>query len=273
MPSIAPEVYTHFMKQSLPIAAIALGSLLAGGCATKKYVNQTVAPVNGRVDQLSQQSNQQGQKLDQTASSLAKDETDLSATKERAMSADAKAGDAINRADQAGQKADQANQRADQVGKDLGDLKGVVANLDDYKQVGQSTINFKFNSDRLDADAKQQLDQMASGQGQYKRYFVAVEGFTDSVGSADYNNALSRRRADAVVQYLVSQHNIPIYRIHMIGLGKDKPLDDARTRAARAKNRRVEVTLFSADQGAVAMNGNSPATSDAARSGNAPAQQ
>jgi len=262
------------MKHSLPIAAIALGSLLAGGCATKKYVNQSIAPVNGRVDQLSQQSNQQGQKIDQTTANLEKTDTELSATKERAMTADSKAGDAINRADQAGQKADQANQRADQVGKDLGDLRGVVANLDDYKQVAQSTVNFKFNSDRLDADAKQQLDQMAAGQGQYKRYFVAVEGFTDSIGSADYNNALSRRRADAVVQYLVSQHNIPIYRIHMIGLGKDKPIDDAKTRAARAKNRRVEVSLFSADQGAVAMNGAShQATTDAARSGNAPAQQ
>jgi outer membrane protein OmpA-like peptidoglycan-associated protein len=269
------------MKQSLPIAAIALGSLLAGGCATKKYVNQSISPVNGRVDQLSQQSNQQGQKIDQTAANLEKTDTELSATKERAMTADSKAGDAINRADQAGQKADQAgqkadqaNQRVDQVGKDLGDLRGVVANLDDYKQVAQSMVNFKFNSDRLDADAKQQLDQMAAGQGQYKRYFVAVEGFTDSVGSADYNNALSRRRADAVVQYLVSQHNIPIYRIHMIGLGKDKPIDDAKTRAARAKNRRVEVSLFSADQGAVAMNGPArQATTDAARSGNAPAQQ
>src|SRR5215472_1208216 len=62
----SPRRSTHFMKQSLPIVAIALGSLLAGGCATKKYVGQSIAPVNGRVDQLSQQSNQQGQKIDQT---------------------------------------------------------------------------------------------------------------------------------------------------------------------------------------------------------------
>jgi hypothetical protein len=46
----------------------------------------------------------------------------------------------------------------------------------------------------------------------------------------------------------VSKHDIPIYRIHMIGLGMDKPVDDARNRAARAKNRRVEVKVFSADQ-------------------------
>jgi len=49
------------------------------------------------------------------------------------------------------------------------------------------------------------------------------------------NAALSRRRADAVVEYLVAQHDIPIYRIHMVGLGEQKPLEDARNRAANAK--------------------------------------
>ena len=89
---------------------------------------------------------------------------------------------------------------------------------------------------------------MVASQQNYKRYFVAVEGFTDRTGSDDYNAALSRRRADAVVEYLVAQRNIPIYRIHMVGLGKQKPVEEARTRAAQAKNRRVEVALFSADQ-------------------------
>jgi outer membrane protein OmpA-like peptidoglycan-associated protein len=178
------------------------------------------------------------------------------------MTADNKAGDAINRADQASQKAGEASDKADRVGRDLGDLRNTVANLDDYKQVGQAVVNFRFNSDKLYDDAKQQLDQMVASQGQYKRFFIAVEGFTDSVGSADYNNALSRRRADAVVEYLVAKHNIPIYRIHMVGLGKEKPVDETRGKVARAKNRRVEVTLFSADPGAVAMNGAMNGTSN-----------
>jgi outer membrane protein OmpA-like peptidoglycan-associated protein len=253
-----------------------MGALLGGGCATKKYVRQTVDPVSGKLDQVAQQSNQQGQKLDQTSQSLdqtrqgldqtrqnlEKDETELSATKERAMTADNKAGQAMGRADQ-------ANQKADQLGHDLGELKGTVANLDDYKQVGQTTVNFKFNSDKLSNDAKQQLDQMAANPTQYKRYFIAVEGFTDAVGAADYNSALSRRRADAVVEYLVAKHNIPIYRIHMVGLGKANPVDEARTRAAHAKNRRVEVTIFSADQGSMAMNNQAaPAGAQTTRPGN-----
>ena len=263
------------MKHSIPVTFLMMGALLGGGCATKKYVHQTVDPVSGKLDQVAQQTNQKidqtNQNLDQTKQTLAKDETELSATKERAMTADNKAGDALNRADQAGQKADQASQKADMANRGLGDLKNTIANLDDYKQVNQATVNFKFNSDKLTPDGKQQLDQMVTNQTQYKRFFIAVAGFTDSTGSEAYNNALSRRRADAVVEYLVAKHDVPIYRIHMVGLGKDKPVEEARTRAAQAKNRRVEVTLYSADQGAMAMNdsgaGARPHT-DSARPGN-----
>lgn len=242
------------MKQSVPVTLVMMGALLGGGCATKKYVRNTVSPVSGKLDQVAQQTNQQGQAIDQTKQSLdqtkqqqQKDETELSATNERAMTADNKAGQAM-------QRADQANQRADQLGHDLGDLRGQVANLDDYKPVGNTTVLFKFGSDKLSSDARQQLDQMVTNQNQYKRYFIAVEGFTDKTGSEEYNEALSRRRADAVEAYLVAEHNIPVYRIHIVGLGKMKPVDEARGRAARAKNRRVEVTLYSADQGAMAMN-------------------
>ncbi|MEP6714683.1 MAG: OmpA family protein [Terriglobia bacterium] len=267
------------MKQFLPVTVILAGAVLGSGCATKKFVRKTVDPVSGKLDTVAQQSTQQGQKLDQTnqtldqtrqtldqtRQSLEKDETELSATKERAMSADSRAGDAIARADQASGKADQAN-------RDVAELRTTVANLDDYKQVAASTLNFKFNSDKLNADARQQLDQMVANQNQYKRYFVAVEGFTDRIGSVEYNAALSRRRADAVVEYLVAEHNIPIYRIHMVGLGKMKPVEEGRTKAASAKNRRVEVTLFSADQGALAMTA-TPVPDSAARPGNQPSQQ
>jgi outer membrane protein OmpA-like peptidoglycan-associated protein len=248
----------------LPIICIGATILATTGCATKSYVQKSIDPVNAKLDTQGQTINTQGQKIDQTSQSLQKtqqsleaDETTLSATKETANSADARAGDALAKAGQAndkaidaGNKADQAAQHADQVGHDLGDLRTQVANLDDYKKVSAATVNFKFNSDKLDADAKQALDQMVSSGNNYKRYFFAVEGFTDRTGDDAYNQALSRRRADAVVAYLVSQHDIPVYRIQMVGLGKDKPVDDGKTRDARAKNRRVEVTIYSADQGA-----------------------
>ncbi len=251
----AGEVLDLHMKPYIPIVVIALAGIAATGCATRKYVKQQVDPVSGKLDQVATKSDQQGQTLDQTKKTLddtrstqEQDENKISAANERAVSADNHAGDALNKANGADQKADQAN-------SGLADLRGVVANLDDYKQVAATTVNFKFNSDKLDADAKMALDQMVESQNHYKRFFVAVEGFTDKVGAAAYNDALSRRRADTVVEYLVAAHDIPIYRIHMVGLGEQKPLEDARTRAANAKNRRVEVTLFSADQNVAANNG------------------
>lgn len=253
------------MKQSIPILVIMMGALVGTGCATKKYVRQTVDPVSGKLDQVATKTDEQGQtldktraSLDETRSTLEKDETALSATNERAISAGNRADEAANRANEASSKADQANQGVATLRNQFNDT---ISNLDAYKQVGETTVNFKFNSDKLDSDAKMALDQMVSSQNQYKRYYIAVEGFTDRVGNADYNAALSRRRADAVVEYLVAEHNVPVYRIQMVGLGKQKPVDEGRGRAANAKNRRVEVTLFSADQ-ALALNG----------SGNAPTQ-
>jgi OmpA-OmpF porin, OOP family len=241
----------------LPIICVGAALLATSGCATKSYVRKSIDPVNGKVDQQGQQIGETSASLQKTNQSLQADETKLSATDETAKAADARAGDALNKAGQAddkatqaGTNADQANSKADQVGQNLGDLKKDVtnqfANLDDYKKVSSATVNFKFNSDKLDADARQALDQMVADNS-YRRFYIAVEGFTDTTGDDAYNEALSKRRADAVVAYLVAQHDVPVYRIQMIGLGKDKPVDDAKTRAAHAKNRRVEVTIYSAD--------------------------
>jgi outer membrane protein OmpA-like peptidoglycan-associated protein len=107
----------------------------------------------------------------------------------------------------------------------------------------------------LTADGRQQLDQLVAGQvGNLKRYFIAVQGFTDKTGSAEYNLNLSRRRAEAVQTYLVAQHNVPVFRIQIVGLGKDKPINDQKTRDDRGKNRRVEVTIFDADANQAATN-------------------
>jgi len=215
--------------------AIVLGSVLVlGGCATKKYVQTRVDPVNTKVDQVNTS-------LGETQKQLGADETKLSATTEKAESADSRATDALGRADAASKK-------ADQVRSDLrNELSQTVANLDDYKAVGNATVLFKFNSDKLSDDDKQQLDQLAQQMNSMKRYFIAIEGFTDRIGTPEYNLDLSRRRAQAVQTYLVAQHNIPVYRLQIVGLGKDKPVDEGKTREARAKNRRVEVTVFNAD--------------------------
>jgi outer membrane protein OmpA-like peptidoglycan-associated protein len=212
------------------------------------------------VDQVDAKVTQQGQEIDKQKQQIDNQQTGLSATNERAVAADQRAGDAINRADQAGQKADTANQKAevastksDHNAKDIGDLRTdlrqVITNIDDYKPVKETVVAFGFNKDTLTPESKQKLDELVANKASLKHYFIAVEGFTDKTGPADYNAALSRRRADRVVQYLVAQHDVPIYRIHMVGLGAQKPAEEGRGREVNAKNRRVEVTIFSSDLG------------------------
>jgi OmpA-OmpF porin, OOP family len=221
------------MKRPIGICLIFSIALL-GGCATKKYVAKTVDPVNAKLTEVDQNAKKTQKQLDAA-------EPRISAADEKAASADARATDAIGRADAASKKSDQVR---DQLHTELNDR---IADLDDYKAANTATVLFKVNSATLSDEAKQQLDQMTGSVSGAKRYFIAIQGFTDKTGSAEYNLELSRRRAEAVQTYLVAQHNVPVYRIQIVGLGKDKPLNEQKTRDERQQNRRVEVTLFSAD--------------------------
>ena len=209
------------MKRLIEVSMIA-SLLLVGGCATKKYVAEQVDPTNAKLSDVDK--NQK-----KTQSQLEGDEPKISAADEKATSADNRASDALK-------NADAASKKSDQVRADLhNELNNRIANLDDYKAAGNVTVQFKFDSAKLTDDGKGQLDQLASSQGSLKSYFVAIQGFTDSTGSAEHNLELSRRRAEAVQTYLVANHNIPVYRIQIVGLGKDKPVDEGKNRAAREK--------------------------------------
>lgn len=240
------------MRAFLLTTCILTGALLAGGCATKKYVRNTTAPIQAKVDQVGDQTTQNSQQIKNTQDQVKqvddRAQNGINGANEKAGTADQHASDAMNKATQVGQVADQANQKADRNAQDLSTLRLTVANIDDYKLQTSATVEFKFNQYKLSEAATQDLDRLASEMQADKRFIIAVEGFTDKTGTKEYNEVLSRRRADAVVEYLVAKHDIPIYRIHMVGLGEDKPVDEGRDRAARAKNRRVEIKVFSADQ-------------------------
>jgi OmpA-OmpF porin, OOP family len=248
------------MKGFLATTFIVTGALLAGGCATKKYVRNTTSPIQAKVDQVGQQTTQNTQQIDDTRNQVKqvdeRAQSGISAAQERASTADQHAGTADQHAQEAMNRANQAAQTAEQNNQGLNSLRQVVSNIDDYKLQNSATVPFKFNQYVLTSQARQDLDQLVTQVQADKRYFIAVEGYTDDVGPKQYNETLSRRRADAVVAYLVAQHDIPIYRIHMIGLGDDKPAAEGHNRAARAKNRRVEVKVFSADQVTASLSGN-----------------
>jgi outer membrane protein OmpA-like peptidoglycan-associated protein len=246
------------MRAFLATTCIVTGALLAGGCATKKYVRNTTAPIQAKVDQVGEQTTQNTGQIQDTRNQVKtvdeKAQSGISAAPERASAADQHAAAADQHAGEAMTKANTADQKAEQANQGISSLRQVISNIDDYKLQTSVSVPFKFDKYALSTEAKADLDKMAGDVKANKRFFIAVEGYTDNVGSTSYNEALSRKRADQVVEYLVAKHDIPIYRIHMIGLGEEKPVEDARNRAARAKNRRVEVKVFSADQVTASLN-------------------
>jgi OOP family OmpA-OmpF porin len=257
------------MKAFLATTWIVSGALLAGGCATKKYVRNTTAPIQAKVDQVGEQTTQNTSQITDTRNQVKqvdeKAQSGISAAQERASSADQHAQLADQHAGDAMNKATQAAQVGEQNTQALNSLRQVVSNIDDYKMQTTVSVPFKFDKYALTDDAKQDLDKLVGDVKSDKRFFIAVEGYTDNVGTTQYNEALSRRRADAVVEYLVAKHDIPIYRIHMVGLGKEKPVEEGRNREARAKNRRVEVKVFTADQVTASLNSDSTSSANRAQ--------
>lgn len=223
------------------ILGIAALSVVTAGCATKGYVSKSQEPLQTQIDELAAKTGNHAEQLTKANEEISKNRTEIGVTKDVANSAGA-------RANEAGSKAEQAGVASAQNSKDIDALRQVVANIDDYQIAKEVSVQFGFDRDALTPEAAAQLDQLATQKPENgKRFFLAIEGFTDSVGSADYNFTLSKRRADRVVQYLVAKHNFPVYRIYNIGLGQERPVAEGKDAAARAKNRRVEVRLYSAD--------------------------
>jgi len=120
-----------------------------------------------------------------------------------------------------------------------------ISALDDYEPQTVAAVNFKVNSAILSPDSKSKLDELATKALNAKGYVLEVSGYADATGSIDRNRMLSQRRADAVIRYMVENHQIPLRRIITpYGYGETNPVADNTTRDGRAQNRRVEVKLL-----------------------------
>jgi len=215
--------------------ASALALTFTVGCSTKNYVRSQTTPLIDQTNSLD--------------SKTAADHRYIVDTDERAKAGIATAQTAANTADQhalaAGQSADAANKTAQDAYNRVDSLSGVVANLDNYKQLSDVSVTFGFDKDVLTADDKAQLDDLAANLTKARGYILSLTGGTDSVGDAQYNYQLSQRRADAVANYLQSKYNIPPHKFYLVGIGKDQEVASNTTSAGRAKNRRVEIKLLS----------------------------
>ncbi|MFN8641142.1 MAG: OmpA family protein [Candidatus Binatia bacterium] len=101
-------------------------------------------------------------------------------------------------------------------------------------------VNFDFNSSAIGPDSRPVLEEAAAQLKQHPDVHVLVQGFTDSIGSEEYNQRLSLRRAEAVYRYLVNLGVDP-ERLTVEGFGESHPVADNDTEVGRAQNRRVEL--------------------------------
>ena len=120
-----------------------------------------------------------------------------------------------------------------------------ISSLDDYDVQESATVNFRLNSAVLLPEAKQKLDALAAKALSAKWYMIEVGGHADSTGNEARNFALSRQRAEAVIQYLAVNHKIPVRRfVTPMGYGETEAVADNKTASGRAQNRRVEVKVL-----------------------------
>src|SRR5215470_192507 len=241
------------MNRASLVIALAASMVATVGCASKNYVKLQTAPLINKTnefDDLTAQNSKAIKDVDARA------QQGIQQVTQAAAAADQKA-------QAAGQQASQAQQLADNAVHRVDVLSNAVANLDNYRVVSETAVHFGFDKDLLTNQAKEELDKLAANVPNTKGYIITVEGGTDSVGPSDYNYSLSERRANSVIQYLGSKHNIPAHKIYLIGLGKDKPVQENKTREGRAANRRVDIRLMtntSEGQGQPANTGSATST-------------
>jgi peptidoglycan-associated lipoprotein len=229
------------MRKSLIAATLlALSVAIAPACATKKYVKTEVGNVNSKVDTL-------GGTVEQTQARIQQDEGRIGDVDKKAEAAGQSAQAAQNAANQANQSAQQARTRADQVNTQLTADIQAGRKLMYEVTLNDAEGNFKFGKKELPDDAKAKLDELVGqlkGQ-QGKDIYIEIEGHTDNVGSKDGNYELGMQRAEAVRDYLYTQHQIPLHKISVFSYGEEKPVSPNNTKDGRAQNRRVVIRVLS----------------------------
>jgi outer membrane protein OmpA-like peptidoglycan-associated protein len=202
--------------------------------ARKSYVKRQTEPIRDRINEL-----------DELTSANTKQIKD---TDDRAQAGIKLASDKANEADQhavdAGNKATQAQQTAQQVNTRVQTVETVVSNIDQYKAQNQTEIRFRPGQTMLSKAAKDALDQMANGVKGQHGYIFEVQGFSSGHGQTAIQS--SQKMADSVVRYLVLEHEIPIYRIYLVGMG-NAPTPDQDAKERHTIGGRVEISLLKND--------------------------
>ncbi|HVO79302.1 MAG TPA: OmpA family protein [Terriglobales bacterium] len=203
--------------------------------ARKKYVQRQTQPIRDRLNEL-----------DELTASNSKMIKDVDARAQQGIQlASAKANEADQHAIDAGNKAQMAQQTATQASTRLTTVEQVVGNIDQYKATTQTEIRFRPGQSVLSKNAKAALDEMAVPLKNQRGYIIEVQGFSSGRGQAAI--ATSQKMADSVVRYLVLNHDIPVYRIYVVGMGNAPVAGAEETGKKHISGGRVEISLLKND--------------------------
>ena len=218
-------------RKAMAVVCIALAVLLSSACATKKYVrnrvNERATPLENRTGELEETSRRNTQDINRIRTDVA----EVGTRTERAQQT----------ADRAASAAEQANTRVTGVEQSVTDLR---SNLDKFTVQKTVTIWFKVRKSDLQPEAMAALDELASQIKDRNGFLLEIEGFASSDGDPGLNDRLSEARSEAVRRYLAEHHNVPLFRMSILGFGESRPVADNSTLEGRQQNRRVEVRLL-----------------------------
>jgi hypothetical protein len=177
--------------------------------ARKKWVKRQIDPINDRLSELDEVN--------------AKNAAYIKDVDERAQAGIRKAQGAADAANQlamaANTEAENANGAAQNASNHVSQINTTVNGLDQYHQATDLVIKFRGSSPVLTSDSKAALDQLASSLTGHEGYILELESHSPLAGSAGIQT--SERLSEAVKRYLVSEHQIPVYRMHSVALGNE----------------------------------------------------
>jgi len=201
--------------------------------ARKKWVKKRLDPINDRLTEL-----------DQVNAKNASDIKDVDARAQAGIQKAQSTADAANQvATAATTQAQNANGIAQGASGHVDRINTTVNGLDQYKQINDLDLTFRGGNPTLSKDAKGQLDTLAASLTGHQGYIVEMEARAPGAGAVGIQT--SQKLAESVERYLVTEHQIPVFRMHYVALG-NTPVEaaSADTKPARVRTSTVHIRLM-----------------------------
>ena len=222
------------------------GQLVAKNITFDEQDLRTVEALESRVNPLENQAKSTQALAESNQTRIGEAEKRLDQTEQNAQRLAGQVEELSTVANTALSAAKTAQSAANQAEADASTANDRISAIDDYEVFSTMSVHFRPGSARLSAKAKKELDEVATSISEnLKGWIVAVEGYADSTGRTNANRSLSERRANAVIEYLVTKHGLPLRRVvQPYGYGSLNPAAANSTKDGRAQNRRAEITVL-----------------------------